>query len=330
MRRLWTFAFAWIGLVAPASAQNWQDVIFPEPSHEFGNVARGSKIKHSFRLVNTTNATLHIADWKTKCGCTDVRVGAREIPPGTQTFVEATLDTTKFQGFKASGLTLVFDRPSYAEKDLNLSCFIRADVTLNPGVVDFGVANRSAAAPQVLTLSYAGGQPNWGVVKVQTLTEHVSARLEEIPGSRSGGSVQYRLTATLQPSAPLGYFKDQITLLTNDPQAPSIPISVSGNVQGNVVLTPAILPVGTVKAGQSYTKDVLIRSAQPFVITEVSGGGDALSADKGGDSPRPLHKITVTFKAPANPGTFHGSLDFKTSLPDEPPVKLSVFSTVVP
>ena len=73
----------------PAGAADWTDAVFPERSHDFGTVARGSKVRHSFKLVNSTNQEIHIASWRTKCGCTDVRVGARDIPPGTQTVIEA-------------------------------------------------------------------------------------------------------------------------------------------------------------------------------------------------------------------------------------------------
>src|SRR4051794_19383897 len=104
-----------------ADAQDWVASAFPERAFDFGTVARGSKILHAFKLFNRTNQEIHIADWRTKCGCTEVRVGSRVIPPGTLTVIEAVIDTTKFQGYKASGLTLVIDRPSFVEVDLNLT-----------------------------------------------------------------------------------------------------------------------------------------------------------------------------------------------------------------
>ncbi len=332
MRRVLAFLVAWVGLAASCPAQSWVDVVFPEHSHDFGTVARGSKVKYAFPLVNTTNTTLHIVSWKTKCGCTDVRVGAREIPPGTKTFIEATIDTTRFQGFKPSGLTVVFDQPQYAEKDLNVTCFIRGDVLLNPGAVDFGQVNRSAGASSALQLSYFGGQTNWGILKVETISDHLSAKLEEVAGTRSQGSVQYQLTATLKPGAPVGYFKDEITLVTNDPTIPTVPIAVSGQVQGNVVLTPSsgILTLGAVKAGGAVKQDVLIRSAQPFLISEVKADSNHLRATTGAEKPQPIHKLTVTLQAPAQPGPYHGEIAIETSIPEEPPAKLSIFATVVP
>src|SRR5690242_8095046 len=195
MRRIALLIAAWalLGAAHPAGAQTWVDSVFPERAFDFGTVARGSKIHHSFRLINRTGQDIHIADWRTKCGCTEVRVGARDIPPGTQTSIEAVIDTTKFVGYKASGLTLVLDRPSFVEVDLNLSCFIRGDIVLNPGQADFGPVHRASLPTLTLNLSYAGGVPNWGITKMQTRSDHVTAKLQELGRSYDGQS-QYSLT----------------------------------------------------------------------------------------------------------------------------------------
>jgi hypothetical protein len=329
MRRAAFTFLALLLLSTASSAQSWVDSIFPEPSHDFGTVARGSRVKHAFRLVNTTNYDLHIADWRTKCGCTEVKVGARDIPPGTQTFIEATLDTTRFQGTKNSGLTLIFDRPGYAEKDLNFSSYIRGDVLLNPGAADFGHVNRSAEVSLALQLTYLGGMTNWGVTRIQTISPHLTARLEEIEGSRTAGSVQYRLTAQLKKTVPTGYFKDEITLETNDPSSPTIPVSVTANVQGALQVSPSPLMLGQLKPGQEVTKDVLVRSGQAFQIKEAVARQGDLSATTGSDSPRTIQKLTVKLKAPEKPGPFYGYLELQTSIEGEPPVKLPAFANIV-
>ncbi len=216
---------------ARASDSDWLTTVFPERAYDFGNVARGSQIRHSFPVINRTTSEIRIADWRTKCGCTNVRVGARVIPPGTQTTVEATIDTTKFQGYKASGLTLVVDRPVFTEIDLNLSCFIRGDIMLNPGQLDFGTVRLSSNLPSAaLNVTYAGGRPNWDIAELKTQTAKVKAVAREL--SRSGdGQIHWLITATLQPGVTTGYFKDEITLITNDADRQAIPISVVANLQ---------------------------------------------------------------------------------------------------
>ena len=311
-----------------AQQRDWVDQIFPSRSFDFGTVARGSKVHHSFQLVNTTNSEIHIATYQTKCGCTEVRLGANTVPPGTQTIIEAVIDTTKFQGPKASGLTLIIDKPQYRQVDLNLNCFIRADLTVTPGQADFGQVIRSKGPTVDLSLTYAGGQADWAISKMQTLSPHVTARGREV--SRSpGGQVSYAISVTLNPSAPTGYFKDEITLFTNDPSSPTFPISVTGNVQSTVTATPSVLTLGAVKPGEEIKKTLLVRSTQPFKIVGVTSNRAEITAPTPADAAKALHPVVVTLKAPNEPGPFYAVLEVQSDVKDEPPTKISTFATVV-
>ena len=330
MRRATMLLAAWVALLArPVSAQSWVESLFPERAFDFGTVARGSKVHHTFKLINRTADEVHVATYRTKCGCTEVRVGANAVPPGTQTGIEAVVDTTRFQGYKASGLTLVIDRPYYAEIDLNLTCFIRGDIVLTPGQVDFGNVRRSSNPEVSLNLTYAGGVPNWGITKVQTRSGHILARSQE-QGRTYEGQMSYLLTATLKPTAANGYFKDEITLFTNDPSSPTIPISVSANVLTAVTVTPSPILLGRVKAGETVTRSVIVRSPQPFKLVALKPSKDDLSATPDPEGPRALHKVDITFKAPSVSGPYNGIVEIETDVKDEPPTRLPTFATVVP
>ncbi|GAC1472020.1 MAG: hypothetical protein NVSMB9_18770 [Isosphaeraceae bacterium] len=307
------------------------DSILPERTFHAGTVARGSKVHHTFLLVNRLNQSVRVADWRTKCGCTEVRVGAREIPPGTQTTIEAVLDTTRFLGEKRSGLVLILEQPSYAEVDLNFSCYIRGDISLSPVAVDFGIVPRASDPKPTVTMSlvYAGNQSNWGVTGMQTRGSHVSAKLQE--QSRSpGGPVQYLLTATLDPSKEIGFFKDEITLLTNDGDNQTIPIAVSASIQAAVTISPSPLVLGPVKAGQTIRKKLLVRSSRPFKLAEVKPGSSDLTVIPDTEDAKAAHTMNLTLKVPARPGPFHAVVEIATDLKDEPPARLSAFATILP
>ena len=331
MRLVPTVAALLLALASPqvGRAGDWTEEVFPDRAHDFGTVARGSKVRHSFKIVNSTPNEIHIESWRVKCGCTDVRVGAREIPPGTQTVVEAVVDTTKFEGYKSSGLVLVIDRPLRFEIDLSLTCFIRGDLTLNPGQVDFGVVNRSAKPKVELTLNYAGGRPDWAISEMATISDHIVAEVREQSRS-AGGQASYLLTATLKPSAPIGFFKDEITLKTNDPQSPKIPVSVSAVVQSNVTISPSVINLGRIKAGETAQKTIIVRSSQPFKIAAMKASKPEITLGPAPDQSRPTQTVTFTFKAPATPGPFNATVEVETDLKDEPPARLTAFATVVP
>ena len=314
---------------ARADQPPWVAQVFPERTHDFGNVARGSQVRYSFPVVNRTDMEVRIVDWKTKCGCTNVRVGSRVIPPGTQTTIEATIDTTRFQGQKASGLTLSIDRPVVTEIDLNMNCFIRTDITLAPGLIDFGVVRPSAKpSTAALTLNYAGGRPGWEIADMKTQTAKVKAVAKEL-GRTADGRIQWHVRATLEPGLSTGYFKDEITLITNDSPPQTIPISVVANVQSAVSVTPSIINFGSLKPGQSVSKVVRVRSSSPFSITRLSGSQPSLQAIEEQTGSAPDHTVNITLKAPDLSGPFHAVLKIESDLKDEPPSQIKTFATIV-
>ena len=306
------------------------DNLFTESSHDFGTVARGTKLRYTFWLVNTSNADIQVLGYQPKCGCTEVKLGAQLVPPGTRTPIEATLDTTRFQGQKNSGLTLKLNAPYYVEKDLALSCFIRGDVRLDPGVVDFGQVARGTTPSVVLNLNVAG-RPSWRITGAQTLASHVRAKIDG-PFQAADGGLQYQITATLNAAAPVGYLKDEITLSTNDSSAPTIPISVAGNIQAAVAVTPGNLVFGRVKAGQEIRKDVLVRSSQnqKFKITGATSPKGDLSTSKAPEAEAPLHRLTIILKAPMQTGPYNAEMQIATNLKDEPPARFTAYATVIP
>jgi hypothetical protein len=330
-------AFLALGLAlwsvhAAARAQDsgWLTTVFPERTHDFGYVARGSQVRHAFPVINRTNSEIRIVDWKSKCGCTNVRIGARVIPPGTQTTVEATIDTTKFQGYKATGLTLFVDRPVVDQVELTLTCYIRGDIGLMPGQLDFGTVRLSTSLPSTaLTLTYNGGRPDWEIADMKTQTAKVKAIAREL-GRSPGGQIQWLITATLQPGVTTGYFKDEITLVTNDADRPTIPISVVANLQSALSVTPSILNFGQVRAGQAVTKIVHVRAAAAFTVTKLDPSRSEIRAVEQDNVSAADHSLNVTLQAPATAGPFHAILKIGSDLKDEPPAEIKAFANVTP
>lgn len=318
-----------LNLVRPARP-DWVDTVFPDRMHDFGKVARGSKLKYAFPVVNKTDRAVRIVNWQTKCGCTEVKVGSMTVPPGSQTFVEATLDTTKFQGDKSSGLTLQLDQPSAATVELGLRCYIEPALILTPGLVDFGSILRTSKPQVSLLLSYSGAMKDWRVIEMKTISGALTARLEEV-GKTSSGGPQYRLTASLDPQALRdGRFKDEIILVTNDPQMARIPVSVTGKVQSTVSASPAVVDLGTLKPGQTAQKTVLLRASTPFQIKQTEVIQGEVTVPPTSLESKTLHVVNLVFKAPAHPGAAHAIVELKTSVAGEPPVRVTAFTNVVP
>ncbi len=314
------------------STSEWVEAVFPERSHNFGTVAKGSVLRQHFKIMNRTNREVRISGWKPMCGCTDVNLGAQAIPPGAQTTLEVVFDTTKFSGYKATGLTLYLDQPSTRTVDYSLTAFIQDEIEVSPGVLDFGDLKRGATAEKVVTLRYRGNQKDWRVIDMRHANSSLTAELQEVPRSGKDG-VEYRLVARLDPNRLRnGNFRDQVTLVTNDEQRKTIPLSVVARVSSEVALSPAVLNLGSVRAGQRVERTVLLRGSTPFRVMETKAVEGAIAVSgEAADTSRPLHQIKVAIETPpSTTGAYHAILEIETDHPDEPPVRLTAFATVVP
>src|SRR5690606_33660741 len=112
--------------------------MFNTRSHDFGTVARGAKAVYHFQVKNIYEEDAHIASVRSSCGCTTPQI----VKPYLKTFevgeIVAELNTVAFMGQKNATLTVVFDKPFYAEVQLQVSGLIRSDVVVTPGDIRLG------------------------------------------------------------------------------------------------------------------------------------------------------------------------------------------------
>ena len=66
------------------------------------------------------------------------------------------MDTNRFQHDKSSTVTVTFDQPQYAVVKIPVKVYIRTDVVLTPGSINFGAVDHGAAQERKIELTYAG------------------------------------------------------------------------------------------------------------------------------------------------------------------------------
>ena len=64
------------------AAKKFADFTFEETEFDFGEIAQGDVVKHSFKFKNTGEAPLVISDIKTTCGCTTPQYTKDPVAPG--------------------------------------------------------------------------------------------------------------------------------------------------------------------------------------------------------------------------------------------------------
>jgi len=302
----------------PTFAQDsrWAERMFSELSHDFGVVARGADVKHRLKITNNNQQTVHIAEIKTSCGCTAAKAEKETLASGESTFIDITMNSIKFEGHKPSSFTVIFDRPAYVEVRVSLQSYIRRDVVLTPGGAQFGSVAFGEGADRTLHINYAG-RNDWKIREVISQNPQIQTKVVET--QRSGGNVKYDLYVALNDKAPLGSFRDQLTLVTNDAGNPRIPVLVEGQVEAEFSVNPELVSFGTLAPGERKTVNVIVRGKKPFKIERVeSEASSGLFETRLPKDAKPVQVLPLTLIAPDQPGAIDEEFHVTISETSEP------------
>jgi uncharacterized protein DUF1573 len=282
-------------------------------------------------LTNRLSEPITIVDIHASCGCTRGRANTRTIAPGQKALVEAEMDTRNFVGRKETTLyvTLMTAGGKESEIRLGVSSTILSDIVLNPGTIDFGSVEKGQTPQKSLTLDRLDA-PNWKVERMLSSCRSISAGMVET--ARNGSTVSYLLTVSLKPEAPAGNLRDEILVVTNDPESPHIPIQVTAQIRGDLSATPSVLGLGHVASASVAQGRFLIRGSKPFTIVSIAGAGEGFKLAADDSTPKSMHILTLSYYPAESSirGDLRRTFRVVTDLPGEPPVDLTATLHVDP
>ncbi|HWA99802.1 MAG TPA: DUF1573 domain-containing protein [Pirellulales bacterium] len=321
----WVGAIATIGLAAPAVAQDWARTMFSETNYNFGTVAKDAKTEHRFVFKNLYRDPVHISGVRTSCGCTTPLVVRDTVPSLESGEIVAHFNTDRFSGQRGATLTVTIDKPMRAEVQLRVDGFIRTDVMVQPGAVNFGSVPQGTVLEQTVLVEYSGAG-DWQATDVQSNSKFVEAKLLKPTSDSSRRS--YKIFVKLREDAPPGYVQDQLTVLTNDPSTPRLPISIEGRVLPELAISPQVLVLGTVPLGDKVTKQVVLQAKRPFCVLGMSCNNSAFEFGAIDNAAKTWHLLPVTFVA-HDAGKFVHTIHVQTDLGHTSMVELPVHVEVL-
>jgi hypothetical protein len=300
--RILVFALVVIACESAVEAQEWARRMFDKHDHDFGSIAKAALTEYRFQIKNLYKQDIHISSVSASCGCTTPKLTTRLIKPGETGELIAHFNTDRFQGQHSATLTVRFSRPSYAEVRVKVRGYVRRDVVVFPGRIEFGSVDAEEGAEHKVQILYAG-RNDWEILDVRSANPDFEVELK--PTHRGGGRVNYDLMFRVKKGASEGYVNDQLILVTNDRNRSTVPVAVEGTVVPSISVTPASLQLGSVRPGQLVTKQLVVRGKTPFRISSVAcESGDKCFQFRLGDAERKLHLIPVTYTASDKPGKF--------------------------
>ncbi len=284
----------------------WVEKMLNRTDFKFGNVAKGANASLQLQVKNIYKEDIHITNATTGCGCVswDEKAFPIIVKSGTTVALTLRLDTVRYDGKRDSKATLSFSEPirgSFNSIEFPITAFIRKDIVLVPGEVNFGAVDLGAGAEQRVAINYAG-RADWRITKATAGNPNLNPQLVE--KSRGNGLVNYELVVTLKPTTPAGGLRDQITLVTDDVNNPQIPVLVEAKVEADLVVTEP--PFVQAEVGQAKKLNVIIRSnKKPFTIDKIerTKSNESFKVVTPAET-KTVHSLPLTFIPPDEPGPF--------------------------
>lgn len=317
LRTVLAFALLSFSLVCMSSrvnAEQWAYKMFAETHHDFGIVSRNAKTEHSFVIENCFEEDVHIASVRSSCGCTKPIIVKNTLKSWEKSEIIAQFNTRSFIGTKSAAITVVIDRPYYAEVQLTVGGTIRSDIVVEPGEVRFGDVDYGTTKSVDLKVSYAGRR-DWKITDIRGNSEFLQVKLD--PATRQGNLATYLMHIRLKDNADIGELHDELIVVTNDERDSTFTLPVTGRVVPPVQVSPTLVSLGEVPVGQQRQQRVVVRAKKPFSITAIDCEDSRFQFTlPTGD--KPVHVIPFVFTGDRNEtdegGAVKQKVIIKTSL----------------
>jgi hypothetical protein len=311
------------------SAEQWARKMFAETHHDFGTVSRNAKTEYAFVIENCFEEDVRIASVRSSCGCTNPVLTKKVLKSWEKGEIIAQFNTRAFIGTKTAEITVVIDRPNYAEIKLTVGGKIRSDIVVEPGEVRFGEVDLGGTKTVDLKMSYAG-RKDWKISDIRGDSDFLEVRLD--PARRNGAMTDYVMHIKLKENAPVGEIVDELVVVTNDDRNDQFTLPVSGRIIPPISITPSYVSLGDVSNGKSTQQRLIVRAKNPFSITGIECEDARFEFTKP-EGNRPVHVIPFTFKGElldaSDKGTLKQRIVVRTSLGEGMNAETTVAGRVV-
>ena len=311
-----------------AVAQEWARKMFATTSHDFGVVPRGAKSEFEFKLTNTYKENVHIASARSSCACTLPKILKADLKTYEEGAIIAELNTQSFVGQRSAVLTVVIDRPFYAEVQLLIKGNIRSDIVIEPGEVRFGNVDVGSSKSADVKVSYQGtSNRDWQITDVRSTNQHLSVKLE--PLRDAAGQTTYNMIVKLKETAPPGELNDEIQIVTNERQFNQVTLPVRAAVIPQLTIAPQSIELGSLRPGAKVNQRLVVKAKQPFEINNIDCGDERFHFEVPTGS-KAVHIVPLTFEAGETAGAFRRTITVKTNLTDGSTVEVTVTGNIAP
>jgi hypothetical protein len=238
------------------------------------------------------------------------------------------MDTRRipYSGVTKSVIVYVpFQGPVFEEVALKVTTVTRDDLLMSPDTLAFGTLVKGKGGKASTQVTFTS-DANWEIKKATSTGAFVKPEFKL--ASRSGTTVTYDVSATVEKDCPAGNWISDVYLETSNSAVAKLRIPVTVTVTAQVAATPEAVKFGDVAMGSATEQKVTIQAVKPFKILGVKGADDQLSVSVDQDAAQAVHTLTIA-ATPKVAGGFTRKVEILTDNKEQPTLIVQVTAKVV-
>lgn len=277
-----------------------------QPTWEFGAVAEGEVVRHTFAIRNTGGAPLKIESARGSCGCTATVVSSNEVPPGGEARIDVAVNTQGRRGALDKTVVVASNDPKTPRLTLKVAGQVEVIAGFSPHYLNLGRMLKGSKRTEVVPI--VAKEP--GKVRIGEVTANdprVTARLVE--GRAGEPAVEVTIEAGDQ-EGPLGAM---VTAKTNLDSPKEIVLRLNGIVSGDIGVEPPRVFFRDFAEDKPQGLDLRVSalSGKPFRVLGVEDAQRAVRGDAKQDGASWIVALSLVRKPDAENGTIRVRTDRK-------------------
>ncbi len=251
--------------VDPAPAPK---IVFDETFHDFGVIDDTKTVQHDFVFWNRGDATLVIKGIRAS-GTGASYFEPSKYEPGERGVIPVVFTPKGRTGHQAKSIRVETNDPKTPITNLRISSDIFSVVSLDPRVFRFEQVEAGSSKTINGTVRLQG--EDFGVTGIEVLGDYVSGKIlgTEVIDVADETATSTEIKITIHDDAPLGWMDSKVIISTDNPKRPTFEAPIWAEVLGPIHVLPAKLPLGVVRDGVQFKRQLLLVSRTGELINIV-------------------------------------------------------------
>lgn len=329
-------------LVNPGEAA---DMVFEGMEHDFGTISDQGEQEHVFTFTNKGEGTLRITSAKGSCACTVPALSKREYAPGESGEIRVIFNPKGKTGAQHQQVTVSTNDAETPIILLQINAHVLPEVMVQPRVGHFGEVAKDET--KELELTVRGRKADFEVTGVELsdpeafkieVGETIDTEFKVEDGGNGEKIRECKIVVTLVPGQDVGLIRGKtLTITTNDPKHETLVVELMAQHHGDIDMIPRRITLGSLEAGQSFHKEVTIKSLSGTQFRVLGIEHQAVSADAVDYSFTPVdpgnpnaYRIVIDGVMPEDARVLRGRFVIKTDMDREEELFLQYYGQLRP